>query len=248
MTIQLTKRIWLVGSGALGFGMTDDFDCHVYLLDGGTEAALIDTGAGRDTDAILGNVCEAIGSLDRLKHVLITHYHADHSGGAAEIRERTGAVVWAPRGATPAISEGNERQIQLESARKAGAYPPEYLYRPCPIDRLLDDDDEVIVGDIHLQVLLTPGHCDYHVSFYGTVAGRQVLFDADCIFYGGKVCLQAIPDCRIDALAASAQRLAELDVDVLCPGHLEIALSGGSRHIAQAMSYFSRLVPPPNII
>jgi glyoxylase-like metal-dependent hydrolase (beta-lactamase superfamily II) len=92
------------------------------------------------------------------------------------------------------------------------------------------------------------GHCDYHVSVYGTAADHRVLFDGDCIFYSGKVCLQAIPDCRIAALAASAYRLHELDVDALCPGHFAIVLSGGSRHITQAVSYFDRLVAPPNII
>ncbi|MFO1541441.1 MAG: hypothetical protein ACKOTZ_13530 [Chloroflexota bacterium] len=51
--MQLTERIHLVGSGVWGFGLTDRADCHVYLVDGGTEAALIDAGAGVDTPAIL---------------------------------------------------------------------------------------------------------------------------------------------------------------------------------------------------
>ena len=47
--MQLTVDIvHLVGSGQSGFSLTDPLDCHVYLLDGGSELALIDTGVGRD--------------------------------------------------------------------------------------------------------------------------------------------------------------------------------------------------------
>ena len=32
--MKLTDRIYLVGSGGQGFNLTDDYDCHIYLLDG----------------------------------------------------------------------------------------------------------------------------------------------------------------------------------------------------------------------
>jgi glyoxylase-like metal-dependent hydrolase (beta-lactamase superfamily II) len=54
--MQLTEHVYLVGNGVLGFDMTDAFDCHVYLIDGGSELALIDTGAGIGHAAILANV------------------------------------------------------------------------------------------------------------------------------------------------------------------------------------------------
>ena len=54
--MRITKRIYLVGSGQNGFNLTDDYDCHVYLLDCGGEYALIDAGGGRSTAAILTNI------------------------------------------------------------------------------------------------------------------------------------------------------------------------------------------------
>ena len=54
--MKLTDRIHLVGSGSLGFDLTDPFDCHVYLLDGGDELALVDVGAGMGAEAIVANV------------------------------------------------------------------------------------------------------------------------------------------------------------------------------------------------
>ena len=40
--MKLTQGVHLCGSGA--FGLTSDGDCHCYVLDGGSELALIDCG------------------------------------------------------------------------------------------------------------------------------------------------------------------------------------------------------------
>ena len=54
--MQLTERIWIVGSGRAGFGLTHHSDSHVYLIDGGSEIALVDAGAGVDTPAIVERI------------------------------------------------------------------------------------------------------------------------------------------------------------------------------------------------
>ena len=54
--MRLSSRVHLVGPGAMGFELTDPFDCHVYLIDGGDELALVDAGAGMGAEAILANV------------------------------------------------------------------------------------------------------------------------------------------------------------------------------------------------
>ena len=48
--MQLTERVYLVGSGASGFSLTHHSDCHIYLIDGGSESALIDAGTGLGTE------------------------------------------------------------------------------------------------------------------------------------------------------------------------------------------------------
>ena len=66
--MKLADRLYLVGSG--DFGLTDDYDCHVYLLDGDTEAALIDAGGGRDVGAILDNIRRDGIPLARVRYLL----------------------------------------------------------------------------------------------------------------------------------------------------------------------------------
>jgi hypothetical protein len=40
--MHVADRIHLVGSGSYGFSLSDPYDCHIYLIDGGSELALID--------------------------------------------------------------------------------------------------------------------------------------------------------------------------------------------------------------
>src|SRR5918996_2867844 len=113
--MQLGERIHLVGSGAMGFDLTDPYDCHVFLLDGGDELALVDVGAGMGAEAVLENVRAAGFDPARIRHVLLTHAHVDHAGGAARFRALlegpavylSGTVAWALR-------TGDERAVSLD--------------------------------------------------------------------------------------------------------------------------------------
>src|SRR5262247_3518580 len=112
--MKIADRIHLVGSGQLGFSLTDDFDCHVYLLDGGSECALIDAGGGRDLNAILAQI-EADGLDPRqVRKLLLTHAHADHAAGGAGLRERLDLDVLASPTAARYVREGDERAISLD--------------------------------------------------------------------------------------------------------------------------------------
>jgi glyoxylase-like metal-dependent hydrolase (beta-lactamase superfamily II) len=86
--VRLTRGVHLVGSGEIG--LSDPWDAHVYLLDGGSELALVDAGCGqRDSlERILANVRDDGLDPARITTLLLTHWHPDHSGGAAALRDR----------------------------------------------------------------------------------------------------------------------------------------------------------------
>ncbi|MGX6449948.1 MBL fold metallo-hydrolase, partial [Patulibacter sp. S7RM1-6] len=70
--MRLTPRVHLVASATHGT-VTSPWDCHVYLLDGGDELALVDAGAGLAPDALLANVAAAGHDPARVRHLLLTH-------------------------------------------------------------------------------------------------------------------------------------------------------------------------------
>ncbi len=246
--MKLTDIVYLAGSGSLGFGLSDDHDCHVYLIDGGEEAALIDAGAGLKPEAILENVIADGLSLDRIRYLLLTHGHADHAAGAAYLRERLNLQVMASHEIADVLRNGDERAISLDAAREIGGYPPECRLRPCPVDRTLKDGDRIRVGRSELSVIETPGHSRGCLSFLMQVGGRTYLFCGDSLFFGGKLALQNIPDCDLQESLKTVCKLGKLSVDVFLPGHLGLSLSAGQRHIEAALQVMAGLGIPPNIM
>ena len=68
LTMRLTKDICLVGGGNSGFGLSAPLDCHVYVIDGGSEAAIVDAGMGGKygaTEQILANIEECRGGYQQ---------------------------------------------------------------------------------------------------------------------------------------------------------------------------------------
>src|SRR5262245_50393197 len=99
--MRLTAEVNLIGSGQIGFNLTDPFDCHVYAVDGGDEVAIVDAGLGRQAERLLEHL--RADGLDpaRVTTILLTHAHGDHGGGLARLRDLTGARVVVPREAAP---------------------------------------------------------------------------------------------------------------------------------------------------
>jgi glyoxylase-like metal-dependent hydrolase (beta-lactamase superfamily II) len=245
--MRLCKDVYLVGSGSSGFDMTSPWDCHVYLVDGGNEAALIDAGVGLATDEILANCREDIGQVKKIKYVLITHTHADHCGGAAQWRRKLGANVYVSRPLAWQLRTGDEDAMHLTYARAAGIYPKNYRMRPCPVDVELVEDDIIQIGKFKLRVLATSGQCRGHISFYGDVAGKKVLFAGDTVFFGGKILLINTRDCNLHEYKETIYKLAKLKVDMLLPSHGSPSLSNGQRHLQIAKNTLDSLSIPPNL-
>ncbi|MGD9511027.1 MAG: MBL fold metallo-hydrolase [Geminicoccaceae bacterium] len=237
----------LVASGASGFDLTDRYDAHVWLFAGTDCNLLFDAGAGRSVEAILAN-----GSADGLDwsrptKLFLTHGHADHSGGAAELCERLSATTYA--GATTAewFKKGDDAAISLPAAKAAGIYPQDYRWRSCPIECPVVDREIVELGGFSVQAVTTPGHSADHVSWLVRRGARTWLVAGDALFHGGRIVLQHIYDCDIAAYARSLRALAELEFDALLPGHGAFSLHHAVRHAKAATDWLDRLLLPPQL-
>jgi hydroxyacylglutathione hydrolase len=248
--MKLTSDLHVVGGGRFGFGLSGILDCHVFVLNSGSELALIDPGLGlaNDFDTILNNIRADGLDPKNIRKLILTHYHCDHVGAAAEAQKRLDVEVIASKLAAPVIRSGDEKAVALDVAKAAGFYPQDFHLPPCPVDHELSEGDVVQVGNLSLQTYETPGHCDGHLSFLMTGGDRTYLLGADLVFWGGKILLQNIHDCRIDAYASSVLKVAQLEFDALVPGHLQISLGYGKEHVTKAAESFRQLGVPPNLM
>lgn len=236
--MRLLPGLDIVFSGALGFDLSDPFDCTCYRLDTEAGAVLFDAGAGRNA-ATLPEAAPAL--------VLLTHAHADHAGGAAALRER-GARVMAGAATAALVAAGDERGISLEPARAAGIYPGEYRFRACAIDRGLQDGETLCWGETRITAIATPGHSADHTSFLVEAPSARMLVAGDALFHGGRVLLQDAWDCDVPALCRSIRRLAALDFEIFLPGHGGFSLSRGHRHAETALGFVKRMLVPPSML
>ena len=222
--MRLTEHIYLVGGGDVGFGMSHPVDCHVYVVTDGKTAALIDSGVGIDIDPIFENIRDDGLSLESIERVLITHAHADHSGGCGKWRDLLGLEVCVPRGVRSCLEEAVEVGCEVS------------------------EGDEIEVGALTLRVIENPGHSRPHVGYMLESAGKTCLFGGDFLFHGGKILLLNTAECSITDYAKSMEKFRGARLDALLPGHGAISLSGAQAHVDAALARFDELAMPPNFL
>ena len=233
--IKLTDRLYLVGSGQLG--LSQAMDCHQYLVDCGNEYVLVDSGAGtrESLEDLRDNLSRCGLELERIGHILLTHYHCDHSGGAGKIREATGARVCMSATEKPVVEGGSREELALDW------YPEDYVYHHCPVDKVFtwDNDEAFMVGDVSFVPIFTPGHSEGSVCYLAEIADKRVLFSGDTVYYGGLLGLLNFRGSELDNYRTSMPKLSGLNVDALLPGHLMITLSRGQNEIDKALNYMN---------
>ena len=147
--MKLSERTYLIGSGRNGFSLSDPLDCHVYLIDGGSELAIVDAGGGGAPERLVAEIERDGFDPARVAHIVLTHGHYDHAGGAAALHELLPqARVSASAVIAQAIREGDDAAISLDVAVERGLYPPDATLRPCPVDVELREGDTIAVGEV----------------------------------------------------------------------------------------------------
>ncbi|MHC1632170.1 MAG: MBL fold metallo-hydrolase [Methanotrichaceae archaeon] len=182
------------------------FDGNVYLILDETPT-LIDT--GMIPDPTIKNIKKYIDPQE-IKLIILTHSHHDHSGGVPKIKEVTGAKVL--------IHEDEAGLLGDDLATVA------YLFgKSAPkieVDGTLKEGDVIDLGQWKLEVLHTPGHSPGGISLYERK--EMVLFSGDTVFPQGNIGRTDLFEGSTEDLVKSIERLTELDVKVLYPGHMEV--------------------------
>jgi len=140
--------------------------CYIVGCPKTKEGAIIDPGGDE------GDVLAAVKKHDlNVKYILNTHGHPDHVCGNGIIKKKTGAAI--------AMHEADADFF--ERADIAQYFSSLGLPQSPPVDKRLHDKDRVTVGELQLEVILTPGHTPGGVCFHV----EDNLFTGDTLFAGG---------------------------------------------------------------
>jgi glyoxylase-like metal-dependent hydrolase (beta-lactamase superfamily II) len=246
--MKITNEVYAVGGGRHGFGISNDYDCNVFLVDGGSELALIDAGCGCDVEPIVGNIRSAGFEPTRVARVLLTHAHADHCGASAALRERLGLEVALSRHEADFLEQGDEAAVSLDRARAEGIYPADYRLKPCSVDRRLSHGDEIACGRLVIRAIEVGGHSLGSICYLLTGGERVCLFSGDTVFPLGTISLLNCEGSSLAGYRRDIHRLADLGVEALLPGHGGFCLTGGQRHIDEAIRALASIWPPKNFL
>jgi hydroxyacylglutathione hydrolase len=189
-------------------------NCSLVVCESTGQAALVDPGG--DVDTVMGAV-ERSGA--RLAKVLVTHGHADHCGGAAEIAKRAGVPIEGPQREDAFWIDQLDSQGRMFGIRGARRFTP---------DRWLEDRDTVIVGELRFDVRHCPGHTPGHIVLIQR--DHRIAFVGDVLFQGS-VGRTDFPRGDFDTLVQSiTTKLWPLGDDMrFVPGHGPMSTFGAER-------------------
>jgi glyoxylase-like metal-dependent hydrolase (beta-lactamase superfamily II) len=195
----------------------------VFLVHDGGEGALVDSGFG-DPDSIRTRL-EFLRrhSAVKLRYIVLTHHHFDHSSGAQQVREATGAeVVLHPREEEFLLDWQSEapQDIEVPEEQKQVAEQIQRFRQQAAEaapDRRISDGDLIRVGALTLEVVHTPGHTLGSVCLYLREEGA--LFTGDTALGLGTVAISPPPHGDMGLYLQSLERLKTYDVSLLLPGH-----------------------------
>jgi glyoxylase-like metal-dependent hydrolase (beta-lactamase superfamily II) len=156
---------------------------------GRDELVVIDPGP--DVESHVNALVAAVGA--RLKWILCTHTHLDHSPAATALKAATGAKI----AGTSCPQDG----------RQDAQFAP---------DRVLREGDRVCVEGISLRAVHTPGHVCNHLCYL--LEEQKLLFTGDHVMQGSTVVISP-PNGSMKDYLASLEKLLHLDLQAFAPGH-----------------------------
>ena len=143
---------------------------------------------------------------ERIRHIIITHTHRDHSPGAARLKARTGATLLGegPHRLARPLADGETNRMDASG------------YMDFVPDHALIHGERIDVGDWALTAIATPGHAANHLAF--ALEGSPLLFSGDHVMKWATT-IVAPPDGSMADYMTSLDRLAERPETIYLPGH-----------------------------
>lgn len=196
---------------------------NVWLLESDEGICLIDTGAPGSAGAILSAVRSLGHRPEDVRHIVLSHHHADHAGGLAALRLQTPAAAYAHPLDADLIRRGEAVRPTLKPgpgllsglmARLGGGSLPK-RYEPGTVDGEVADGQVLPIAG-GLRVIHTPGHSAGHVALLAEREGVLFAVDACANLFG------LGPSIMYEDTAEAMRSLARLaahEFSVVCFGH-----------------------------
>jgi glyoxylase-like metal-dependent hydrolase (beta-lactamase superfamily II) len=212
---------------------------NAYVWRDKSGTTLVDTGPPGSAAAIKAALTDLGSAREDLHRIVLTHFHDDHAGSAAELAQWSGASVIAGAADAPFVSGDEagpspaftpaEQELHAVVAADLESAPA------CRVDQKVADQEVLQFGG-EAVVLSVPGHTPGSIALHLPETG--LLLTGDTIAeHQGAVVLGPFNTDREQAWR-SLERLAALDVEVACFGHGQPIIGSAYRALRAATDPF----------
>ena len=237
----IREGLWLLGT---------EESC-LYLLEGKTTSALISAGLSY----ILPDLCRQIDSSgiagNKIEHLIILHTHFDHVGVVPFLKRKwphlkiyASSRGWEVLANPKAISIINEFTLKVCRRVRGNAdmlSTLDWQWRDDVHGDVLKQNSCIDLGGRQIAIHETPGHSSCSISAY--VPQLKTLFPSDAVAIPYKDEYVIAAGSSFDAYQKSMDRLALLDIEMLCADHYGYVTGAEAKHyIAQSKIALSRMI------
>jgi hydroxyacylglutathione hydrolase len=198
-------------------------DSHVYVIGkpSSQDLSIVDTGLMRKGAYKLRTIEDLGIQLGDVKRIIMTHTHLDHIGCLGEIRERIPHTeLWVHASEAEPLEQGDERTVYgMEMIRSMcqmqyDLKPGDFSFKA---DKKLYGNEVLEIGGMTWELLHIPGHSAGCIALYNRLS--KTLIPGDVVYADYAIGRFDLHGADGPTLRESLMKLAELEVDILLPGH-----------------------------
>ena len=181
-------------------------DSNTYVIKG-KRSLIVDAGLDRSLGTKVKEMEKDGIDPTAIELIINTHLHLDHCCGNMAFKEKFGgSIMLAP-------VQKEHYQVSLHEATRFFGLEPIDFQEDGALDNPID------LGGLILDVLSTPGHSLESLCFY--CGGERFLISGDLLF-DHNTGRTDLPGGNVEILKQSIEKVSELDIDFLLPGHMGI--------------------------
>lgn len=216
--MKLTKNLYFFSEKGM-------MDCNTYVIKD-NQSLLIDPGLTQFLPALIEEMQRDGIDPKEIKLIANTHLHGDHCWANDAFKKLSGAEILLHP-----VQKQFGQAAAVQTSQFFGVSAVEFSE-----DRLMDND-KLSLGETEIELIPSPGHSPDSVCYY--CPNDKVLICGDVIFSQntGRVDL---PGGGADQLKASIERLSQLDIEYLLPGHMDIVV--GKENVKNNFEFVKKYV------
>jgi len=201
-------------------------DAHAYVIGepSSQDLSLIDAGIMGKGEYKIESIQKMGIRLEDIKRIIMTHTHIDHIGCLGEIKEQLPwTELWVHSLEAVPMGQGDERTVygmdmfrsmcQMQYNMQPGIFQFQ-------TDNKLQGDEKLDIGGMTWDVIHVPGHSSGSIALYHSPG--KILIPGDVVYADYAIGRFDLHEADGSVLKDSLMRLAELDVEILLPGHNRI--------------------------